>query len=446
MPSRLRLSTMLTGAAILVAVFFGLALHGAFAPAAKAAGNGYHQTNLVADVAGQAAVTDANLVNPWGLVAGPTTPWWIADNHSGFSTVYSGSGQPTPSGSPLVVAVAPPGGSPAGTVAAPTGIVFNGTSDFMLDATNPARFIFSTEDGTISGWASGTNSVLKADNSSTGAVYKGLAIGGSGQVGGYALSPSPASNAVGTLLFATDFHNGKIDVFDASFDPVNLAGSFADPNLPAGFAPFNIQNLGGQLYVTFAKQDADKHDDTPGVGSGFVDVFDMNGTLVKRLISQGKLNSPWGMALAASNFSDFSGDLLVGNFGDGAINAFDPGTGAFVGTLADNGNPIIIPGLWALAFGHGIAGDAAALYFTAGPGGEEHGLFGTLTVAAAAVASVSPTPQPSAVPTASPKILPTTGGVPADNTGLSVGLLAIAIGAILAFGSATIVTRVRRSR
>jgi uncharacterized protein (TIGR03118 family) len=313
----------------------------------------------------------------------------------------------------------------------------------MLDATNPARFIFSTEDGTISGWASGTNSVLKADNSSADAIYKGLAIGGRDQAGGYAVSPSPTGSASGNLLFATDFHNGRIDVFNASFDLVNLPGSFADPTLPAGFAPFNVQNFGGQLYVTFAKQDADKHDDTPGVGSGFVDVFDMNGNLVKRLISQGKLNSPWGMALAPANFGDFSGDLLVGNFGDGAINAFDPATGAFVGALtADNGSPLVIPGLWALAFGHGSAGDATTLFFTAGPGGEQHGLFGTLT--AGAVASASPTPQITTVPTASPKGLPSTGGLPGGDTNLSVGLLAIAIGAILAFGSAAIVAGVRR--
>ena len=273
--------------------------------------------------------------------------------------------------------------------------------------------------------------MLKADNSSTNAVYKGLAIG---------------SNSSGNVLFATDFHNGKIDAFNASYAPATLTGTFADPNLPAGFAPFGIQNLGGQLYVTFAKQDADKHDDTPGVGSGFVDVFDMNGNLVKRLISQGKLNSPWGVAMAPANFGDFSGDLLVGNFGDGAINAFNPGTGAFVGALtADNGNPIVIPGLWALAFGNGsAAGDATTLFFTAGTGGEEHGLFGSLT--AVAVASASPTPQVTAVPTASPKGLPSTGGMPAGNTDLPIGLLAIAIGAILAFGSAAIVAGVRRSR
>ena len=429
MSLRLRLSRTLVGAAILVAVLLGLTLRGTLAPRANAAGNGYHQTNLVADVAGQAAVTDANLVNPWGLVAGPTTPWWISDNHSGFSTVYNGSGQPVPAGSPLIVAVAPPGGSPAGTVAAPTGIVFNGTSDFKLDGTTAAKFIFSTEDGTISGWASGATSVLKADNSSTNAIYKGLAIG---------------SNSSGNVLFATDFHNGKIDAFNASYAPATLTGTFADPNLPAGFAPFGIQNLGGQLYVTFAKQGADKHDDTPGVGSGFVDVFDMNGNLVKRLISQGKLNSPWGVALAPANFGDFSGDLLVGNFGDGAINAFNPATGAFVGAMtAENGNPIVNPGLWALAFGNGsAAGDATTLFFTAGIGAEQHGLFGSL----GAVATASPTPHVTAVATASPKGLPSTGGAPADPADLPVGPLAIAIGAILAFGSAAIVAGVRRSR
>jgi uncharacterized protein (TIGR03118 family) len=385
-------------------------------------------------------VTDANLLNPWGLVAGPTTPWWISDNHSGFSTVYNGAGQPVPAGSPLIVAVAPPSGSPAGTVSAPTGVVFNGSSDFKLDGTNAAKFIFSTEDGTISGWSSSVdaaNSVIKVDNSSTNAIYKGLAMG---------------SNSSGNLLFATDFHNGKIDAFNASYAPATLTGTFADPNLPVGFAPFGIQNLGGQLYVTYAKQDADAHDDKPGVGSGFVDVFDTNGNLVKRLISQGKLNSPWGIVMAPANFGDFSGDLLVGNFGDGAINAFNPTTGTFVGTLtAENGNPIVNPGLWALAFGNGsAAGDATTLFFTAGIGSEQHGLFGSLTAVAAASPtphpSTSPTSQSSTSPTASPKGLPSTGGVPADNTGLPGGLLAIAIGAILAFGSAAMVARVRRSR
>jgi uncharacterized protein (TIGR03118 family) len=429
MLSRLRISRTLVVAAILVAVVFGLALHGSLVPRANAAGNGYHQTNLVADVAGLAAVTDANLVNPWGLVAGPSSPWWVSDNHTGFSTVYNGSGQPVPAGSPLIVAVAPPSGSPAGTVAAPTGIVFNGTSDFKVDGTNAAKFIFSTEDGTISGWASSAVSVLKADNSSADAIYKGLAIG---------------SNSSGNVLFATDFHNGKVDAFDASYAPATLTGTFADPNLPAGFAPFGIQNLGGQLYVTYAKQDAVKHDDAPGVGSGYVDVFDMNGNLVKRLISQGKLNSPWGIAMAPANFGDFSSDLLVGDFGDGAINAFDPSTGAFIGALtADNGNALVIPGLWALAFGNGAtAGPTTTLFFTAGPGGEEHGLFGSLT----AVASASPTPQVTVVPTASPKGLPSTGGMPVGNTDLPVGLLALAIGAILAFGSAATLLRVRSGR
>jgi uncharacterized protein (TIGR03118 family) len=416
---------MITGAAMLIAVLFGLALYGDFAPGAEAAG-GYHQTNLVADTAGQAAVTDANLINAWGLVAGPTTPWWVNDNHSGFSTVYNGAGQPVPAGSPLIVAVAPPGGSPSGTIAAPTGIVFNGTTDFKVDGTAAAKFIFSTEDGTISGWASGATSVLKADNSSSDAIYKGLAIG---------------SNSTGNMLFATDFHNGKIDAFDASYTAVTtLTGSFADPNIPAGFAPFNIQNIGGQLYVTYAKQDDNAEDDSPGVGSGFVDVFDTNGNLVKRLISQGSLNSPWGLVMAPASFGDLAGDLLVGNFGDGAINAFNPTTGAFIGALkGESGNPIIIPGLWALAFGNGsAAGDANTLYFTAGPGGEDHGLFGSL----AAVAAASPTP----VPTATPQGLPNTGGAPGDSTGLPFGLPAVAIGAILAFASASVVAGARRSR
>lgn len=421
MSSRLRFGRPLAGAAILVAA---LAL-GLSRSSANAAG-GYHQTNLISDVAGQAPVTDANLINAWGLVAGPTTPWWVSDNHSGFSTVYTGAGQPAPATGPLVVAITPPSGSPAGTIGAPTGIVFNGTTDFKLDGTNPARFIFSSEDGTISGWNSTTDpthSVVKADNSANNAIYKGLAIG---------------SNASGNLLFATDFHNGKVDAFNASFAPATLSGTFADPNIPAGFAAFNIQAIASQLYVTYAKQDADAHDDTAGVGNGYVDVFDMNGTLVKRLISQGKLNSPWGITMAPATFGELSGKLLVGNFGDGAINAYDPSTGALVGSLNnESGSLVIIPGLWALAFGNGAAaGDVSTLYFTAGPDGENHGLFGSLAAVATA----------TAVPSVTPGKLPQTGGTPPDSSDISLGILALAIGGFIVFGSTLAFARSRRAR
>ena len=255
--------------------------------------------------------------------------------------------------------------------------MFNATpTDFQ-----GAHFIFATEDGTIAAWTGGTAASLKVDNSGSGAVYKGLAIG---------------NNGSGNHLYAANFNSGTVDVFDASFAPVTVSGGFTDPNLPSGFAPFNIQNINGNLVVTFAKQDAAKHDDVAGPGNGFVDVFDANGVLLRRLVSNGPLDSPWGLALAPAGFGIFSGDLLVGNFGDGTINAFNPITGALLGHLTDlSGSPITIEGLWALLFGNGgNGGTADELFFTAGIPGtgavEDHGLFGDLTAAA--------TPLPGALP------------------------------------------------
>ncbi len=334
----------------------------------------YEVTNLVSDIPGLAANTDPNLVNPWGIASSTTSPIWVSDNMTGVSTLYNGSGQPFPVGSPLIVTIPPPtGGTPP---AAPTGVVFNGTTDFALPTGGAARFIFATEDGTISGWNGGTNANLQVDNSAASAVYKGLAIG---------------SNVSGNFLYATNFQAGTIDVFNSSFAPTLLPGSFTDPNIPAGFAPFNIQNLGGNLFVTYAKQDAAKHDDVAGPGNGFVDVFDTNGILLRRLVTQGTLNSPWGLVLAPGSFGTFSNDLLVGNFGDGTINAFDPATGAFLGTLLDAlSQPITIQGLWGLRLGNGgNGGDPNTLFFTAGIPGpdqvEDHGLFG----------SIAPVPEPA---------------------------------------------------
>jgi uncharacterized protein (TIGR03118 family) len=332
---------------------------------------GFLQTNLVADVAGGAANTDPNLLNPWGVAFAPTGPFWVSDNHSGVSTLYNGSGVPFPTPTPLVVTIPPPPGS--SDPAAPTGIVFNGTADFVVTEdtkSGPSLFIFSTEDGTLSGWSQGVdvaNAILTVDNSGNDAIYKGLAL---------------ASNASGNFLFATDFHNGRVDVFDKNFAPAALAGSFADPNIPAGFAPFGIHNVGGSLYVTYAKQDEDKEDDERGPGNGYVDVFDTNGNLTKRFASQGPLNSPWGVALAPASFGQFGNSLLVGNFGDGRITAFNASSGAVLGQLTDtHGTPIAIDGLWALVFGNGtVAGSTNTLFFTAGPGEEEHGLFGSLDV------------------------------------------------------------------
>jgi len=325
----------------------------------------YKQTNLVSDLPGMAAVTDPNLVNPWGITASPTSPFWVSDNGKGVSTLYNGAGQPLP----LVVTIPPPMGST--DTAAPTGVVFNGTTDFTVSAASkmgPARFIFATEDGTISGWnptVDPTHAILAVDNSASGAVYKGLAL---------------ANDGTRNLLYAANFHAGMIDVFDTHFAPVHLAGSFSDPAIPAGYAPFNIQNLGGKLYVTYAKQDADKKDDVPGQGRGFVDVYNTNGTLQARLIQHGQLNAPWGLAMAPDNFGKFSHALLVGNFGNGRINAYDPASGRYLGHLRDaQGKAMTISGLWGLMFGNGAsAGSTHTLFFTAGIDDEAHGLFGAI--------------------------------------------------------------------
>lgn len=364
---------LLAIAAAFSAVF---ALSTQAAPRAHASQGFYRQTNLVSDLPGVAQVTDEHLVNAWGIVHGPTTPFWISDNGTGFSTLYNGAGMPfpPPPNGPLVVTIPPPGGSPEGTTAAPTGVVFNGTQGFVVSLltptglkSGPAAFIFATEDGTISGWNPGvdrTHAILKVDKS-PGAVYKGLAIG---------------SNASGTFLYATNFRAGTIDVFDSQFHQVSLAGSFKDPNLLPGYAPFGIANLGGNLYVTYALQDALKHDDVAGPAHGFVDIYDTNGNLVRRLVTRGRLNSPWGLAMAPDKFGRFSNDLLVGNFGDGRINAVDPATGDFLGQLRDANNAAItIDGLWGLDFGNDAnAGPTTTLFFTAGLNHEADGLFGSL--------------------------------------------------------------------
>lgn len=315
------------------------------------------QRNLVSDQPGQADQVDTNLVNAWGLAFSSTSPFWISDNHSGLSTLYNSTGGVLT----LVVTIpTPPGGTGP---AAPTGVIFNNTTNFPVGG-KPARFIFATEDGTIAAWNSGTNAVLEADRSAAGAVYKGLA---------------QASN----LLYAANFNAGTIDMFDANFAPVVRAGAFVDPNMPTNYAPFDIEAVNNQLYVTYAQQDSAKHDDVSGPGHGFVDIYDLSGNFVKRLISGGPLNSPWGMAMAPATFGAFPGALLIGNFGDGRINAFDPTSGAPLGALTDvAGTPIQISGLWALKFGNGAqAGDQNVLYFTAGPASEQHGLFGSLAPA-----------------------------------------------------------------
>lgn len=325
------------------------------ATAAQANGTVYKKRNLVSDIEGVARITDPNLVNPWGLAAGPATPMWVADNGTGLSTIYPGAVNGSiPTIAPLVVTI--PGGKP-------TGAVFNPTDAFKLHGM-PARFLFDSEAGTITAWNGGTAAETVAGTPH--AIYKGLAL---------------ATWKDTPYLYAADFHNAKIDVFDGSFQPTSVPGGFADPDLPAGFAPFNVQEIAGKVVVAYAKQDADAEDEVAGEHLGYVDVFDAGGHLIKRLVSEGALNAPWGLALAPHHFGQFSGDLLVGNFGDGAINAYDPRTGAFEGQpLNKDGNPIKIDGLWALRFGNGVTGTPTTLLFTAGIGDEEHGLFGSIVV------------------------------------------------------------------
>jgi uncharacterized protein (TIGR03118 family) len=329
--------------------------------------NSYHQTNLVSDIPGLAAFTDPNLKNPWGLSRGPTSPWWASDQATGVSTLYNGN-----TGAPqaLVVAI-PPSARPGPQ--GPTGTVFNVTNDFVVSSgtsSAPARFLFATLGGTLAGWnptVDGTHAIIA--KSFADAVYTGLAIG---------------IDAAGhNRLYAANFGAGQVDVFDATFTRLSTPG-FVDSALPAGYSPFGIQNLGNNIYVAYAKVDPVTHRDQPGVNNGVVDVYNGDGLLLHRLITGSRLNSPWGMAMAPAKFGRFSNDLLVGNFGDGLIHAYDPVSGRRLGTLRhENEQPIVLPGLWALAFGNdAAAGPSTTLFFTAGINKEADGLFGTLVPAA----------------------------------------------------------------
>ena len=354
--------------------------------------NRYIVTNLTSDLPGIAPNTDPVLRNAWGVTFTPgASPFWIADNATGCSTLYDGSGVPQPQPTALRVKLPLPGGSvpatackhadpnnpPNPTPAAPTGLVWNPTATFLVPhTTSPATFIWDTEDGTISAWTGGLTppdqAVLAVDNSA-GAVYKGLVFG---------------TNAHGVFLFATNFGAGTIDVFapngSAGFRPATsteIDGGFTDPDIPAGFAPFGIQNINGDLFVTYALQNAAKHDDVAGSGNGSINIFDTDGHLLRRFASRGALNSPWGLARASFAFGRFSGDILVGNFGNGEINAFDS-DGNFRGTLKDSsGTPVVIDGLWTLTLGGGRKSSSDTLYFTAGPNHETDGVFGTITPA-----------------------------------------------------------------
>jgi uncharacterized protein (TIGR03118 family) len=345
---------------------------------------GFIDTALVSNkttVIASAKTFDTNLQNPWGLAVGPSMPFWIADNNNNLSTLYSGIGAnetQTVTGSASVGIAIPE--SSAGDPANPTGQVFNGSGGFLIATTHgqeSALFMFDGEAGTIAAWAtdSGATAVTVFDdsvaNGAEHAVYKGLAIG---SVGG------------ATFLYATDLHNNKVDVFDTHFSkPAAMQGKFLDPNIPAGFVPFGIQALNGNLYVTFAKQDAAKHDEITGAGLGYVDVFDFSGNLVSQFASAGTLNAPWGVAMAPAGFGALQGDVLIGNFGDGTINIFSPKGASlanFDGPLmSSTGQPMAFPGLWSLVFGNGDADKPiTTLFYTAGFGDQTDGIFGGITL------------------------------------------------------------------
>ena len=341
------------------------------------AGIGYVQTSLVSDIKGLARTSDPNLQNPWGVSQNTQGQFRVADNATGVSTEYSAAGKII--GTPVTIPT-PPGVTPP---SAPNGNVFNTTSDFVIShdgKSAPATVIFSSENGTIVGFNPAVDpneGILEADLSQSGAVFKTLTAG---SVNG------------ANYIYASDFHNGTVDVFNGQFQLVHLSGSFTDPNIPAGFAPFGLKNVNGTLFVTYAKQDGARHDDVAGVGNGFIDEFTLSGNFIERFASQGLLNSPHGIAVAPDNFGQFSNALLVGNFGDSKVNAFNLNTGQFLGQLTDaHGKTLILnggfkqesdtKGLWGLTFGDGQNGAATnSLFFAAGINDENDGLFGKLTV------------------------------------------------------------------
>lgn len=363
-----------------LALFFLLYPGGAFA-------QHYTQTNLVSDIVGLAPTHDPNLVNSWGLTRSSTGPWWVSDNNSGDSTLYTGTGQIIPINGNGIVTIPPPKNAPAGTIAAPTGVVFNGSTDFVLPAPNgkPAVFIFVTEDGTISGWNGGPSAFLAVDNndngSANGAVYKG----------------ATTANLDGKrFLYVTNFRAGRVEVYDTNFNRVRMPDDAfsvdADGDhtsddgpgaerIPQDFAPFNVQNIGGSLFVTYAKQDPSRHDDVGGDGNGYVEIFSPSGKHIGHLEHGPWFNSPWGVVWTPRDFGVFSNAILVGNFKSGWIAAFNGFSHRFIGFVKNPGNALLtIDGLWSLTFGNGAAaGPSTTLFFTAGPEQETHGLFGTLT-------------------------------------------------------------------
>jgi uncharacterized protein (TIGR03118 family) len=361
--------------------------------ASQPASSGFADTVLVSDKVGVVATTttiDASLSNPWGLAIAPGLPFWVADNNSNLSTLYSGTGAietASVTGSNEVGIAIP--ASAAAVPANPTGQVYNGGGGFLIATSagqESALFIFDGEGGTIAAWAngSGATAVTAYDdgvaNGANHAVYKGLALG---TVNG------------ATFLYATDLHNNKVDVFDTNFTkPAAMQGKFVDPTIPAGFVPFGITALNGQLYVSYAMQDAAKHDETTGAGLGYVDVFDFSGNFVSRFASGGALNAPWGMAIAPTGFGSLAGDLLIGNFGDGKINIFAPNGTALATSMGPltvtNGGTITIPGLWSLVFGNGDSDKPlTTLFYTAGFADQTDGVFGSI-----AATTATPPPNP----------------------------------------------------
>jgi uncharacterized protein (TIGR03118 family) len=370
------------------AVLLGTSAGTLAAQTASAPPNTFLVHNLISDLANTADNQDSHLVNPWGIGFGPT-PFWAGNNGTGTATLYSGAGATIP----LVVTI--PQAGNAGAAGPVTGVIFNSFASnanaFDVQAGKPALFIFCSEDGVISGWnqtVSGTKASILFDNSKSGAIYTGCAVGGT---------------AAAPYIFAANFSTGTVDVYDGKLNlnpapysastlpgPYSGSSSFSNPAIPAGFAPFNVQNIDGTLFVTYAKQNTQKHSYAGGPGDGYVATFNLNGSLIANLVSEGPLNSPWGMAIAPANFGPFSGALLVGNFTDGKINAFNATTGALLGTLDDTtGSPIAIPGLWSLNFGGGAESeDPGTLYITAGIGGgpnndpvQSHGLFASIQAA-----------------------------------------------------------------
>lgn len=333
---------------------------------------GFTQTNLVGNLAGKATITDPNLVDPRGIVAPPAGAWMVANAGSGTSTAYDGNGDLVPAGSGTVVTIAPGAASPSGSKGVPSGVVANLTSGFVITApagAAPSDFIFATFDGTIAGWSAtvdASNAITVVDNSASGAFYTGVAIG--------------SNPTGGAFLYVASFRADAITVFDEDFAPITPSGSFIDSRLPTNYAPYGIENIAGNIYVTYARQNAQRTEPVPGDGAGYVSVFDTQGNFVRRFTSQGQLNVPWGIAQAPASFGRFGGALIIGNSGDGQLNAFDPVSGHFLGQLQKpSGGAVTIRGLWGIGFGNGgTAGSVDTLYFTAGPAGGTEGLFGTL--------------------------------------------------------------------